>query len=181
MKACEAPGCDAAKRQGRYCFRHYARLRRRGELEPNPLRVNGPAETRFWAKVDKNGPVSDRVPGRCWNWIARHYPKGYGKFRVDSRMWFAHRWAYEYLVGPIPEGMEIDHLCRNRRCVNPEHLQPVTGLVNQIRGDLHHRNKTHCPLGHPYDMAERRPDGGVARRCRTCRNEQARERRAVLR
>lgn len=85
---------------------------------------------RFLSKVDK------RADG-CWHWTAALMPNGYGYFRVSTprrRMVYAHRAAYELLVGPIPDGMVIDHLCRNKSCVNPEHLEVVTQGENVRRG-----------------------------------------------
>lgn len=88
---------------------------------------------RFWPKVDKAGPNG------CWVWMASK-AAGYGKFRVGSqldgtrRLVESHRWSYEALVGPIPEGLDLDHLCRNTACVNPDHLEPVTRQVNCHRG-----------------------------------------------
>jgi len=70
----------------------------------------------------------------CWNWGDPCWPTGYGYLPGLPRLVLAHRFLYEQMVGPIPEGMEIDHLCRNRNCVNPGHLEPVTRRVNAIRG-----------------------------------------------
>lgn len=119
----------------------------------------------FWSKVDV---------GLCWEWTASLLTGGYGQYR--SRC--AHRVAWELLVGPIPPGMELDHLCRNRRCVNPDHLEPVTHLVNVQRGarNGHERAKTHCPAGHPYAENEIRwASAPNARRCQICRRRTARE------
>lgn len=103
------------------------------------------AADRFWAKVDKTSS--------CWRWIGAVKSNGYGNF-WDGRYWNAHRWAYEALVGPIPAGLTIDHLCRNRQCVNPDHLEPVTMAVNLERGtsraavSAYHAARTHCKRGH---------------------------------
>jgi len=71
----------------------------------------------------------------CWNWGKPCFPQGYGILYTAPRKFSpAHRWVYEHLIGPVPEGKEIDHLCRNRNCVNPEHLEPVTHRENTIRG-----------------------------------------------
>jgi hypothetical protein len=77
--------------------------------------------------------LTDPASG-CWNWQRSLSDDGYGYFRHRGRMIFAHRWSYEKLVGPIPEGLDIDHKCRNRRCINPAHLEPVPRVVNVRRG-----------------------------------------------
>ncbi len=124
---------------------------------------------RFWAKVDKSAGDSG-----CWPWTA--WAKGgYGRFWTGAREVPAHRVAYELLVGPIPDGLEIDHLCRNHGCCNPLHLEPVTHAENTKRGSGFAAvlsTRTHCPQGHPYDEANtytwsRR--GCTSRMCRTCR------------
>ena len=74
---------------------------------------------RFWIKVNKNGPVWNGSP--CWSWTAAKDPLGYGRFRTPDYLWLSHRFSYTNLVGPIPNGMTLDHLCRNPNCVNPEH------------------------------------------------------------
>ena len=128
---------------------------------------------RFLAKI-----VAD--PHGCWIWQAGTNTKGYGKFKVDGRDVKAHRFAYEMFVGPIPEGLELDHLCRVRNCVNPEHLEPVTHAENVRRGESgkHCRDKTHCPQGHPYagENLYVRPNG--KRDCRTCQRAHYARKRA---
>lgn len=111
----------------------------------------------------------------CWEWTAAHHPKqGYGWFKTNGRMVVAHRFAYEALVGPIPEGLVIDHLCRNPRCVNPSHLEPVTTAENVRRGRHPGREKTHCPHGHPYDAENTRYTKEGHRQCRACYRARAR-------
>lgn len=98
-------------------------------------------EVRFWAKVDRDGSMPDQgdplvsVTSRCWRWTGCLKPTGYGTFWDGDRKVHAHRYAYESQVGPIPEGMQIDHLCRNRGCVRPDHLEAVTPRENVLRGD----------------------------------------------
>ena len=86
--------------------------------------------------------------GECWRWTGSISPNGYGRFNLI----YAHRRSYELHVGPIPEGLTIDHLCRHRWCVNPAHLEPVTRGENVLRGvgpSAQHARKTHCKRGHP--------------------------------
>lgn len=131
---------------------------------------------RFWSKVDKQKSVASR----CWVWTGGSFRDGYGQFHPYGwrRKVQAHRYAYELLVGPIPEGLTLDHLCRNRSCVNPHHLEPVTHRVNILRGvgaSAMHASATHCPHDHPYDDENTyiRYDG--RRVCRICQRKWDRE------
>lgn len=115
------------------------------------------------------------LPSGCWEWTGTRNKKGYGKYAHH----LAHRLVYEEEVGPIPAGLELDHLCRSPACVNPAHLEPVSHRENLLRGDtIAARNaaKTHCVRGHPFDdrNTRTRPDG--SRECRTCGAEGARAR-----
>lgn len=127
------------------------------------------AITRFWAKVNRGGDDA------CWLWKGATDGTGrYGSFSVNGKLERAHRVAYELLVGPVPEDLVLDHLCKVTLCVNPRHLEPVTQYENIMRGDslqAQNARKTHCPRGHPYDMVM--PNGG--RTCRTCFRELNRE------
>ena len=115
----------------------------------------------------------------CIEWTAGTH-RGYGAFLWKGTMRNAHRWAYEAHVGPIQAGLELDHLCRNRLCVNPVHLEAVTGRENVSRSPLHTRHqriKTHCPYGHPYSgenlvvcAGTRYGVPAINRQCRTCKN-----------
>lgn len=106
----------------------------------------------------------------CWNWLGRPHSRGYGRLYVGGRALFAHRISYLLFVGPIPPGLHIDHLCRNRLCVNPAHLEPVTCAENIRRGEpgKARRELTHCKHGHAFDEANtyRRRNGG--RGCKAC-------------
>lgn len=135
-----------------------------------------PEAVRFWAKVK----IADNG---CWEWQAQINQDGYGMFARGHQRGLvsAHRWAYGNTVGPVPQGLELDHLCRNRRCVNPLHLEPVTKADNQRRGlspwGINSR-KTHCKRGHPLsgDNLIVHRDGG--RQCYECKAEEQRRRRA---
>jgi hypothetical protein len=126
--------------------------------------VTEAAMRRFWAKV-----VID--PSGCLIWTAGTGGNGYGRFAHGGRQVQAHRFAYTTLVGPIPDGLVVDHLCRNRACVAPDHLEPVTNRENLLRGvgpSAVAAAKTHCDKGHPFDEANTWTDKRGKRRCRTC-------------
>ena len=113
-------------------------------------------------------PVEDG----CWLWTASLRLNGYGQMQWDGKNHGAHRLVYELLVGPIPPGLEVDHLCRVRSCVNPDHMEPVTHQENSARG-LRGRlstPKTHCPRNHPYSRENLyvHPTSG-APVCRACK------------
>lgn len=118
---------------------------------------------RFWLKVDI-------TPG-CWLWKASRYSTGYGCLMNKGGSWLAHRISYELNVGPIPEGLELDHLCRVRGCVNPAHLEPVTHRENGLRGvgqGALNARKTDCKRGHPLSGDNLYMQNGT-RQCVTCR------------
>lgn len=117
----------------------------------------------------------------CWEWTAYKNPAGYGRaVGPDGRKQYVHRITYELFVGPIPEGLTVDHLCRNRGCCNPAHLEVVTRRENIQRGGK--SLQTHCIHGHSLHDAyeDRRGDGSVSRKCRTCHKERVRLRNARL-
>lgn len=186
-----ASGCgveDCARRHEAHglCKLHYDRLRKSGTVE-TPL-VRGPDDERFWAKVDRDGS--------CWLWRGGISKRtGYGHIWWEGTTKLAHRVAYTLLVGPIPDGLTIDHLrelCGNRHCVKaaadgsgPAHLEVVTQRVNNLRADgysgTNHR-KTHCVNGHELtpENVYTPPKQPRSRNCRQCikdANRRASERR----
>lgn len=105
----------------------------------------------------------------CWEWTGGKNHGGYGVAWIDGKARIAHRAIYELDRGPIPDRAQLDHLCRNRACVNPTHLEPVTPAVNIQRSDHAEKRKTHCPKGHPYDEANTRVVASSGhRKCREC-------------
>jgi hypothetical protein len=139
-------------------------------------------DQRFWAKVNTTGPLPESRPdlGPCWLWTAALNNRGYGTFRARGRPGnYAHRFAYELLRGPIPDGLELDHLCRTPRCVNPEHLEPVTHRVNSLRSDslmAKYAQVTHCVHGHLFDEANTHRPARGGRHCLTCAARRQRSR-----
>jgi hypothetical protein len=126
-----------------------------------------PIDVRLWARVDKSGT--------CWTWTGPTSEGGYGVISTGGREGLlvrTHRLAYELLVGPIPDGLHIDHLCKVRRCCNPEHLEPVTQAENNRRAWANHAT---CPQGHrlPPKVAP----GTRRQQCATCKATYDRARR----
>ena len=176
---------------------------------PNKLTV----PERFWSKVNRSGPVPAYAPhlGNCWLWTGSRDRKGYGHFySVSTSSNLAHRWSYEDAYGPMPDGLQSDHLCRVTSCVRPSHIEAVTSKVNTERGlvpiilperfraynkrlreagqlspgSIKIRDmelaKTHCPAGHPYDE-ENTYRAKRGRACRACHRRKERERQNRIR
>ncbi|MFE0541092.1 HNH endonuclease signature motif containing protein [Streptomyces sp. NPDC058891] len=118
--------------------------------------------------------------GGCWEWTGPATPAGYGCLNIVDRYWYTHRLSYELHVAGIPDGKHIDHLCRNRICCNPAHLEPETPRENVLRSPITvagiNAAKTHCPAGHEYAGANLMlRNNGKGRRCRACHEQQVRE------
>lgn len=128
-----------------------------------------------WNKTlfDRFGEKIERNESGCWLWMAGVH-LGYALFSFGGKTIFGHRFAYEAFRCEIPKGLQIDHLCRNRRCVNPFHMQAVTQRENILRGiglPAENAKKTHCLRGHPFNESNtflKRSRGRVQRICRTC-------------
>jgi hypothetical protein len=158
MRICRVDGCERPVWARGWCGTHYRRWSKYGD--PNRGRLT----------------IIDRLPdkvevGDCWLWTGHRAANGYGVTSVEHRPTGAHRAIWEALVGPIPDGMELDHRCRVRHCVNPDHLEPVTPAENVRRSEsVFGRNarKTMCPQGHAYAGDNIVMEQG-SRICRTCK------------
>lgn len=180
---CSIPDCEDPVVARDWCNAHYKRWRRHDDPLAGGAAKGGTAGKRLWARVQKT-PI-------CWLWTGPMLPSGYGHLGHV----YVHRLAYELLVGPIPDGLVIDHIkangCTSKACVKaiadehgPAHLEPVTQLENILRGDgpaiarelmleLQRRRpvQTHCKRGHPFDEENTLLEQGRVRRCRECRRE----------
>ena len=150
---------------------------RTARMQTNPIPTLTPRqEENFWNKVDV-------VPGCCWEWQGCRLPTGYGRVGIGNRGFYAHRVAFVLLTRQSIDGVEIDHLCRNRRCVNPDHLEPVTHQVNQLRGygayspKRKRPNKEFCIRGHLRNSENLNTSGN----CRSCARIRERNRYRRLR
>jgi hypothetical protein len=177
---CAVPGCEKSRqrRRGPYCPMHTWRLKHHGDFDY--VRVPPTPEERFFGHVMRD------MDSGCWLWGPFVHPKtGYGMFSLDRKQIGAHRAAYILFVEDIPDGLQIDHLCRVRHCVNPAHLEVVTARENTRRSlspAAANARKTHCPQGHPYSGENLYVVAKTgARLCRTCLRIHDRERTERLR
>lgn len=134
---CVAGTCCNPRIARGWCAMHYQRWKKYGDPE-TVLQIQGDDQTRFWSKVCKTA--------NCWLWTDALDKDGYGKFRLGSASKRAHRIAWEFDHGEVPDGLTLDHLCRVRSCVNPMHLEPVTTKVNTRRGNAVSEHT--CRRGH---------------------------------
>jgi hypothetical protein len=179
-RICTIDDCTSPVLARGWCSKHYCRWQAHGDpLHTERPLWHQPEDVRFWAKVDASGV--------CWEWTGWKTQHGYGNFPPSHRSQkqtrrLAHAWAWEYLIGPIPDGMQLDHRCGNTSCVNPDHLEVVTQQENIRRSHnpmAMNARKTHCPKGHPYDEENTRvyarPGSKYASRyCLACRQSSAR-------
>lgn len=163
------------------CYRRYIRrLKKSGEYSPLPTAT---ARPRTLEQRITGLRQTSETAGACWLWDGEMKGNGYGRVSVKGKNRLAHRAVYEHLRGPIPDGLVLDHLCRNRACVNPDHLEPVTNAINIMRGvgvGAVNAAKTHCVHGHEFTPENTRfnkpfrPTGVVSRACRQCHRERTR-------
>jgi hypothetical protein len=142
---------------------------------PEHGRIRSRRYGQSWERILSKIDIFDAAG--CWRWRASKNRSGYGQVGVARKLYLAHRVVYEYCIGPIPKGLELDHLCRTRACVNPFHLEPVTQRENCLRGEsfaAKHARKTACPNGHPFDAVDSRGQ----RICKQC--QKAKRRRYYL-
>jgi hypothetical protein len=179
---CEIAGCTRPTRNRRSgaCHMHYERKRRHGSTEPGP-RARLPLSDRFWRYVQQGDG--------CWIWAGSKDSKGYGQISSGGRQGrrvLAHRLSYTIAKGQIPEGLDLDHLCRNPACVNPDHLEPVTRGENTRRGNAAAATraaraaKPNCKHGHAWTPTNTYTDPHGHRRCRTCERANDQRQKAKL-
>lgn len=162
---CIASGCDRMARTVNLCNRHYLRRWKHGSTDLMP-RGGMDLQARFWSKVNKTAG--------CWTWLGARNNADYGLFRYDGKCQLAHRVSFILAGNTVPDDLELDHLCRNRACVNPAHLEAVTRRVNILRSACPialNAAANVCPNGHPYtadNLLVNGRHGGRYRQCREC-------------
>lgn len=133
-------------------------------------------------RIDRDGPIPERVDlGPCWTWKGALSGEGYAQAWDGERQRPAHVLTWESVNGPVPAGLELDHLCRNRGCVRPSHAEPVTHRENLMRSPIApaaiNAAKSECLRGHPFDDANTYRDRRGSRHCRTCHRDREAARR----
>lgn len=184
---CSIETCDRPATERGWCHAHYMRWFSAGDVRPEvPLKryVRGP-EAQLAAYVNRAGRVPIDRPdlGPCWLWTGRTNKLGYGIISIGGRMNYAHRWAYQRHVGPIPEDLELDHLCRNPSCLNFEsHLELVSHQTNVLRGEsppAQFARRDACSKGHKFTPENTFTRRDNSRGCRAC--DRSRSRQSYLR
>jgi len=168
QRTCSITDCLSSHFGKGWCRKHYERWHRHGD--PLALLREGSPAVRFWRQV---APANEMG---CFIWTGgKSNSDGYGCFYDGVSAVAVHRWAFEQ-VCLIPEGLELDHICRDRACVNWAHLEPVTHEENIRRGETgrYLRDRTHCPQGHPYDAINTYVNDAGYRACRICVRARAR-------
>lgn len=165
-RACSDPSCDRPAHTRGMCSMHYQRAVRAGL----PLGQWRTLETRLWARLVE-------APSGCWEWQGAT-SSGYGTIRYDGRTQYVHRVTWQELRSEIPDGLELDHLCKNTRCANPWHLDPVTSAVNLARSTnpaSTHRRAATCKNGHPKTTENVYISPTGRRQCQPCKLQRARD------
>ncbi len=167
MKKCSVDGCEKTAIAKELCWKHYMRYRHHGDANfvcpPGRPLINSYANT-----FDRRYTVNP-VTG-CWEWNRYTDRLGYARLLYHGKMVLAHRFSYERKKGEIPKGLELDHLCRNPKCVNPDHLEAVTHAVNVQRGlGNGFKHKTHCKHGHEFTKSNTIARPNNRRGCKACR------------
>lgn len=174
-KPCQIAECEDDVYRRDWCSKHYGRWKRHGDPTGGKY-FHGTPEERFWVKVDAEGD--------CWEWTAFRDSDGYGMFSpTKSHSVRAHRFAWELLIGPIPDELTVDHRCRNRGCVNPVHLEIVPNVVNVARGygaAAQNARRDRCIAGHPLSGRNLYIQPNGKRMCRECKLARKRELNAKL-
>lgn len=171
MAECAVDRCERPVRSRGMCSAHYQRWMRKGDTRSTVIR-DDPA-TRFWSKTTRSAEG-------CRLWTGYITPLGYGRFKINGEMRPTHQVAFELVNGPVEDGYEPDHRCRQRACVEPSHLEAVTHRENTHRGSGwagRHARATECAKGHRFSPENTRLDSRGWRVCRECERERGQRRR----
>lgn len=159
---CSIPNCKRIHEARGVCKLHWHLLKRKNKLPPKKTIIE-----KFEERILKTDS--------CWNWIGTIKTQGYGTFCFNYKKYYSHRFSYELYKNKIPEKFEIDHLCRNRKCVNPDHLEAVTSRINNLRSgspSAINSKKTHCIRGHEFNK-ENTYFSKTGRHCKACERKRA--------